>query len=131
MLLVKIFGFTMTLGVFFTSVAMIIMGSRWQKIEASAYSNDKRPLWFWVVAIGLISLYVIALVSFVSGEKNWASWILMILLPVGWGIKGGLVVFNKDGREKVSSISGDKAWIKIALARLPVGIILAVLSLFV
>ena len=127
---VKLFGFTIAAGVFFTSLAMMIMGGGWQKIEASAYSGERRPKWFTGISIVLISLYVIAVVSFILGDKNWASWTLIMLLPIGWVIKGILVIFNKQGRKKVSSISGDNSWIKIGLARLPVCVILVILALF-
>jgi len=109
----------------------MIMGERWQKIEASAYSGKRRPIWFVLISICLIALYIIAFINFVPSDKNWASWILMCLLPIGWIIKGILVVFNKEGREKVSNISGDKAWIKIGLVRLPIAVLLIVLSLFI
>ncbi|HSQ88795.1 hypothetical protein [Romboutsia sp.] len=131
MIFIRLFGFIIAAGVVFTSLAMMIMGGRWQKIEASAYSGKRRPIWFILISICLIALYIIAFINFIPSDKNWASWILMCLLPIGWVIKGILVVFNKEGREKVSNISGDKAWIKIGLARLPIAVLLIVLSLFV
>jgi hypothetical protein len=131
MIFIRLFGFIIATGVIFTSLAMMIMGGRWQKIESSAYSGQRRPIWFILISICLVVLYITAFVNFISSDKNWASWILMCLLPIGWTIKGALVIFNKEGRKKVSNISGDNAWIKIGLARLPVAVILIALALFV
>jgi hypothetical protein len=52
----------------------------------------------------------------------------MVVIPIGWGVKGALIVFNPKGRQAVSAIAGDQNWRKIALARLPVAILLAVLT---
>lgn len=129
-MLVKLFGYLFAAGVVGTSIAMMILGGRWQKIEASAYAGDRRPTWFWIGSACVIVLYLAVLVSFIRGEKNWASWILAVIIPVGWAVKGGLVTFNAKGRKAVSSVSGDSGWTKVALARLPVAVILAVLAWF-
>jgi len=92
MIFIRLFGFIIAAGVIFTSLAMMIMGERWQKIEASAYSGKRRPIWFVLISICLIALYIIAFINFVPSDKNWASWILMCLLPIGWIIKGILVL---------------------------------------
>lgn len=130
MLFVKIFGFTLASGVLLTSIAMIVMGGRFQQIEASAYSGKRRPWWFILISVLLISLYLVALITFFDSSKNWAGWTLILLIPAGWILKGLLVVFNVKGRQKVSSISGDSAWTKVALARLPLALLLALLSYY-
>jgi len=130
MLFVKMFGFMLAAAALFTSLAMMIMGGNWQRIEELAYAGNRRPWWFKVISVFLILLYVLALVNFIVNDKNWASWTLMVIIPVGWVIKAAAVVFNKEGRKKVSSISGDENWRKVALARLPIAIILAVLAIF-
>jgi len=129
--LVNWFGYILALGIVATSLAMIALGGRWQAIEASAYSGERRPWWFWVLSTLLIVFYLAALVVFLTGEKSIAGWILMVLIPVGWVIKGGLVIFNAKGRQTVSSVTGDANWVKIGLLRLPVALGLAVLAALV
>jgi hypothetical protein len=54
---------------------------------------------------------------------------LAMALPGGrWRAKVALVTFNPGGRRAVSSLAGDRAWRKVALARLPVALVLAVLG---
>jgi hypothetical protein len=131
MLLIKAFGFILALGVIGTSVAMAVMGGRWQKIEQSAYGGGRLPPWFLLGSALVIALYLAALIAFIrSPGKTWAGWILALLPLVGWSIKAILVVFNPKGREAVSSISGDQAWRKVAIARLPLGLLLLVLVYF-
>lgn len=127
---VKMFGFVLAGGVIATSVAMMILGGRWQRIEAAAYAGKHRPLWFWIASVVLIAVYGAILFSFIRGEKNWAGWVLAVVIPAGWAVKGALVTFNPKGRKTVSSVSGDAGWTKVALARLPVAVILAVLAWF-
>lgn len=129
-MLIKLFGFGLAGGVVLTSIAMAWLGGRWQKIESSVYAGEKRPAWFWLVSVLVIALYAAALVSFISGEKTWASWLLMVVIPLGWLAKAGMVIFNPKGRSTVSAISGDKNWIAIAAARLPAAVLLAVLAWF-
>lgn len=125
---VKLFGFGLAGGVVLTSIAMAWLGGRWQKIESSAYAGKKRPLWFWLISLLVIVLYAAAMASFITGEKTWAGWLLMVVIPLGWLAKAGMVIFNPKGRSTVSSISGDKSWVAIAAARLPVALLLAALA---
>jgi hypothetical protein len=127
-MLVKVFGYLLAAGVVGTSAAMAVMGARWQEIEAAAYGGERRPGWFWLGSAGLMSLYLGALGSFLRGPKTWAGWALMVIIPLGWLIKGALVIFNPAGRQRVSSISGAQSWRNVALARLPVAVVLAVLA---
>lgn len=63
-------------------------------------------------------LYLAALVTFISSpERSVASWILMVVIPVGAGLKLAPVVLNPKGQVKVTSIEGADDWRKIALAR--------------
>ncbi len=127
---IKMFGFGLAVGIVITSLAMAWLGGRWQRIESTAYAGEKRPIWFWIISILLISLYLVALVTFLSSEKTWAGWFLMVIIPAGWILKAGLVTFNAKGRQTVSSVSGDQNWRNIALARLPIAVILGVLAWF-
>ena len=129
-MLVKLFGYTLAAGILATSLAMMWLGGRWQKVEASAYAGERRPWWFWLGSLLLVGLYLAALVSFISGEKTWAGWALMVIIPLGWAIKGAAVIFNAKGRRAVTSIAGDEGWMKVALARLPIMVILAALAYF-
>lgn len=127
---IKLFGYALAAGIVFTSLAMIILGARFQMIEASVYTGKQRPWWFWLIAIFVFGLYVGALIHFIGGVKTWAGWALVVLLPLGWAIKAALVIFNPKGRQAVSSISGDQSWIMVGLTRLPIAIFLAILSWF-
>ena len=129
-MVVKAFGLVLAAGAFGISLAMMIMGGRWQKIENAGYGGVRCPWWFYAISLGLISFYVIAIFSFIGGEKTWGGWGVMVFIPAVWIVKGILLVFNPKGRKVVSSISGNEGWIKIGLARLPVAIILAVFALF-
>lgn len=128
---VKLFGFFLAFAALFTSIAIAVMGARWQKVEQSAYAGKRRPWWFIAGSILLIGLYLIALYQFVNAvPKNWAGWLLMVILPIGWGLKAALVILNPKGRAAVSSIAGDENWQKVALARLPAAVLLGVLAWF-
>ncbi len=131
MLFVKLFGFLLAVGVVGTSAAMFALGARWQAIESSAYAGKKRPVWFFVVSALVLGLYGVALWRFVGEDKTWAAWVLMVALPALWALKTALVAANPAGRAKVSAISGNENWKKIALARLPVAVVLAALALAV
>jgi hypothetical protein len=52
----------------------------------------------------------------------------MLVIPLGWAAKAALVTLNPRGRQAVSAIAGDAAWRRIALARLPVALTLALLT---
>jgi hypothetical protein len=130
-MLMQLFGFALAGGVLFTSLAMVLMGGRWQRVEVAAYGSNRRPWWFWVGSAVVIALYLAALASFVTAaDKTWAGWILMVAIPLGWGIKAALITFNPKGRRTVTSISGDTAWVKVAAARLPIALVLAMLSVY-
>ena len=128
---IKLFGYFLAFAALLTSLAMAWMGGRWQAIEASAYGGKRRPWWFYVASLVLVGLYLLALFDFIGAEKNLASWLLMIIIPAGWMLKSALVIFNPRGRQAVSSLQGDQNWRKVALARLPVAILLAVLAALV
>lgn len=128
-MITKLFGYTLSAGTAATSLAMIGMGSRFQRVEAAAYAGERRPWWFYAIGIPLIVIYIASLIDFLRTEKrNWASWTLILLIPVGWTVKAALVVFNPQGRQTVSSIEGDTAWRKVGLARLPLAVVLALLA---
>ncbi|HSK87697.1 MAG TPA: hypothetical protein VK880_05040 [Anaerolineales bacterium] len=127
---IKLFGYSLASGVLLTSLAMAILGGRWQRIEASTYAGKRRPWWFVVVSILLLGFYGMALVHFMSAQKKMASWFLIVVIPVGWIAKGAFLIFNPQGRQAVSNLEGDPNWRKVALARLPVAAILAALAYF-
>lgn len=129
-MLVRVFGWALSGGVLATSAAMAIMGERWQRVEAAAYGEERRPRWFWALSAGVIGLYLAALASFIRGARTRAGWVLMVAIPLGWAIKGGLVVFSPAGRQRASSISGTRSWRRVALARLPIAALLAALARF-
>jgi hypothetical protein len=130
-MLIKMFALLLAAGVVGTSLAIITMGGRWQQVEEAAYGGERRPWWFWLTSLVLLGLYAGALFSFITGDRTWAGWVLVVILPLGWALKGALVVFNKKGRQTITSITGDQAWIKVGLARLPIAVVLVVLALFV
>jgi hypothetical protein len=130
-MLIKLFALLVAAGVVGTSLAIITMGGRWQQVETAAYGGERRPWWFWLFSILLLGLYAGALYSFITGDKTWAGWVLVVILPVGWALKAALVIFNKKGRQAVTSITGDQAWVKVGLARLPIAVVLVVLAFFI
>ena len=127
---IKLFGYLIAAGVFFTSLAMYWMGARWQAVEQAGYGGKHRPWWFYVLSILLIGLYGLAVVDFAGADKNWATWVLVVVFPAGWALKGALIVFNARGRAAVTSVEGDQNWRRIAFARLPIAVILGVLAFF-
>lgn len=127
---IKLFGYFLASGIVLTSLAMASLGGRWQGIEASAYSGQRRPWWFWMISVVFIALYGAALVNFINADKTLAAWFLIVIIPVGWAVKGGLVIFNSKGRQAVSNLEGDQNWRKVAAARLPIALILATLAYF-
>ncbi|NWG22212.1 MAG: hypothetical protein HXY39_18045 [Chloroflexi bacterium] len=131
MIYVKLFGYFISAAVLITSLAIGLMGARWQAVEQSAYAGARRPWWFVAASVLLIVFYFLALNQFVSAApRTWAGWLLMAILPLGWGLKAALVIFNPQGRAAVSSIAGDQNWRKVALARLPIAILLGILTWF-
>ena len=130
MSLVQGYGYFMATIAALASVVMFIMGGKFQRVEANAYAGKKRPWWFVLISVLLIVAYGAVFYNFLQLDKNWASWVLVVLMPVGWGLKAAIVVFNPKGRKTVSAISGDSAWRKVALARFPIAVILAVLAYF-
>jgi hypothetical protein len=128
---IKLFGYFLASIAFFVSLAMALSGGRWQALEQAAYGGKRRPWWFIALGILLIAMYILALVSFINGEKNWAGWLLMVFIPVVWMLKGALLVFNPKGRQAVSGLEGDQNWRKVALARFPIAVILGILTYFV
>lgn len=128
---IKLFGYFLASGVLLTSIAIAFLGGRWQNIEASAYAGKRRPWWFVAISILFLAFYGVALVEFIRAEKHWASWLLMVIIPLGWAIKSVLVIFSRRGRQAVSNLRGDHNWRKLALARLPVAAILAALAYFI
>lgn len=127
---IKLFGYFLASGVVLTSLAMASLGGRWQSIESSAYSGQRRPWWFGMISILFIVIYGAALLNFINTDKTLAGWFLIVIIPVGWAVKGGLVIFNSKGRQAVSNLEGDQNWRKVAVARLPVALILAALAYF-
>ena len=131
MLLPKIFGVTLALAVLGTSILIAVMGERFQKVEQAVYLGERKPWWFYGGLVLYAVFYVAVLVSFInSPDKTWAGWVLVIIIPVGAVLKGALVLFNKEGQKKVTSIEGDQAWRKIALARLVLFPLFLVLAYF-
>jgi hypothetical protein len=126
--MVKFFGYSLAASALTTSLAMLIFGGRFQRVEAAAYSGPHRPWWFWLTSLSLMGFYLAAVRSFLREAKSWAGWVLMVLIPVGWASKAALVTFNPRGRQWVTSLSGDMAWRKAGLARLPIAAMLAALA---
>jgi len=94
-MIIKIFGYLLASAALFTSLAMALMGARWQAVERSAYAGQRRPLWFIILSILLVGVYLAALATFIgSAEKSWAGWLLMVVIPLGWALKAALVIFN-------------------------------------
>ena len=130
-MIIQLFGYFLAFAALLTSLAMALMGARWQAVEQSAYAGKSRPWWFILISILLVGLYLAALVTFIGEpEKTWAGWLLMVVIPIGWGLKAALVVFNPQGRATVSAIAGDQNWRKVALARLPIALLLGILTWF-
>ncbi len=131
MILPTIFGATLALAVLVTSILIMVMGGKFQQVEQSVYSENGRPWWFYLSAVVYLVFYIATLVSFtISPEKSWAAWVLVVIIPVGLVLKGSLIIFNKEGQKKVTSIQGDENWRKIALARLTLLPLFLVLAYF-
>ena len=45
---IKLFGYLIAAGVLFTSLAMYVMGARWQAVEQAGYGGKSRPWWFYL-----------------------------------------------------------------------------------
>ncbi len=118
MLLPRIFALILAVAVLATSILIYVMGARFQEIEKKAYLGEKRPWWFQVGLAAFAATYLTALAGFImSDERNWAAWILMVVIPIVATLKLGLVILNEKGKERVTSIEGDLAWRRIAIAR--------------
>ncbi|PWJ10682.1 hypothetical protein [Jannaschia seohaensis] len=127
---IAIFGYGLAALALATSAGMIVLGRRWQVIEASAYGGARRPIWFWAAAAGLLIIWALAAADFAASDRNWAGWALIAGVPLGWALKGAAVVFNPEGRKAVSGIDTDKGWRRIGLARLPIVFVLIALAAF-
>ncbi len=127
---IKFFGYLMATGVVATSLLMAILGGKFQRIEAGAYAGERRPWWFKIIAATIIIIYLAAVYDFWHSPKTWASWVLVVIIPIGWAVKAAMVVFNSAGRQTVSSISGNQAWYKVALYRLPAAVLMGALAWF-
>ena len=127
-MVIKLFGYLLAAGVLFTSLAMFALGARWQAVEAAGYAGQRRPWWFIAGSLLLIALYALAVIAFVGATRTWAGWLLIVVIPAGWLLKAALVVFNPQGRQAVAGLAGDRNWRRVALARLPIAVVLAVLA---
>ena len=115
----RVFGLVLAAAVLGTSILIFVMGGRFQEVEKQAYTKEHRPWWFYLGGLAFLGLYVATLAGFVvAPDRSWAAWALVVIIPVGAVLKGSLVIFNKAGQRKVTSIEGDEAWRKVALARL-------------
>jgi hypothetical protein len=125
---VATFGYGLAVLALATSVGMLVLGRRWQAIEASAYGGARRPIWFWVAAAGLLLIWALAAREFAASDRNWAGWTLIAGVPLTWAVKAAALVFNPEGRKTVSGIDTDMGWRRIGLARLPIGFVLIALT---
>jgi len=125
---VQIFGYGLTAFALASSLGMIAMGRRWQAIEAAAYGGARRPVWFWLAAAILLVLWALAAWDFVQTERTLAGWVPIAGVPFVWALKASLLVFNPKGRKVVSEIDTDAGWRKVGYARLPIAVVLAVLT---
>jgi quinol-cytochrome oxidoreductase complex cytochrome b subunit len=131
MLMPKVFGLILAAAVLGTSIMIFVMGARFQQVEQAAYAGKRRPWWFYLGGAVFAVLYIITLAGFIAGpDKTWAGWVLVVVIPVGAVLKGSLVIFNKEGQKKVTSIEGDAAWRKIALTRVILAPLFLVLAYF-
>ena len=132
MLLPRVFALILAFAVLATSILIYVMGARFQEVEKKAYSGDKRPWWFHVGLAVFSAIYFIALADFImADERSLAAWILMVVIPVGAALKLGLVILNEKGKERVTSIEGDRAWRRIAIARAALVPVFLALAYFV
>lgn len=125
---IAIFGYGLAALALATSLGMILLGRRWQTIEAAAYGGDRRPIWFWAAAAVLLTVWALAAAEFAASDRNWSGWTLIAGVPLVWAAKAAALVFNPKGRKIVSGIDTDKGWRRIGLARLPIGIVLIALT---
>jgi uncharacterized membrane protein len=125
---IAIFGYGLATLALVTSVGMLILGRRWQALEASAYGGARRPIWFWFAAVGLLIVWAFAAAEFAASNRTLAGWTLIAGVPLVWALKAAALVFNPTGRKAVSGIDTDKGWRRIGLARLPIGAVLVVLT---
>jgi hypothetical protein len=115
-----------------TSILMFVLGAKFRNVELAAYAGKRKPWWFVAGMAGYIVLYIAALMSFIgAAERNAAAWILIVVIPVGAGLKLALVVLNPKGQAKVTSIESANDWRKIAMARFVLVPIFLVLAYFI
>lgn len=127
----EIFGATLTLISALTSAGMILFASHWQVIEGWAYGGTHRPWPVWLLGGVLLCLWALGLADIIlhpTPGHAWAGWSLAIGVPALWAVKSVALVFNARGRAAVSAISDPRNWRLIGLARLPIAIILAMLT---
>ena len=95
------------------------------------YGGARRPWQVWALAGLLLALLALGLADFArasEGTRNWAGWALVVGVPLLWAFKAAALVFNAKGRAAVSSISRAQDWRRIGLARLPIAVLLAVMT---
>jgi hypothetical protein len=126
-----IFGILLTGLAAATSAGMMLFASHWQRLEVWAYGGAYRPWPIWVLAGLLLALWALGATEFAlrpAASRHWAGWALAVGVPALWAIKSAALVFNTKGRAAVSSISEDRSWRLIGLARLPIAVVLAWLT---
>ncbi|GAA6202885.1 hypothetical protein [Aquicoccus sp. SU-CL01552] len=127
---IEVFGYGLAVLALATSLGMIAMGRRWQKVEARAYGGVRRPKWFLGATLCLGGLWILAAFDFARSEQTIAGWALIAGVPLVWSMKAALIVFNPKGRKAVTAIDTDAGWRKIGLARLPIALVLVILTVF-
>lgn len=125
---IAIFGYGLATLALATSLGMLVLGRRWQAIEASAYGGARLPVGFRAAAAGLRAIWALASAEFAATNRSWAGGTLIAGVPLVWPLKAAALVFNPKGRKTVSGIDTDKGWRRIGLARLPIVFVLVALT---
>lgn len=126
-----IFGFVLTALAAITSAGMLLVPRLWQGLETWAYGGDGRPRTLWALAVLLLVLWGLGAAEFAmrpAASRNWAGWALAAGVPALWAVKSAALVFNEKGRAAVSSITAERTWRRIGWARLPIALVLALLT---